>query len=147
MPLAPPSSSQLAGRAARARAGRHRDHRSGPTGTAPVERRRDGVDLVGCAGGDHFAAVHAGTRAHVDHVIGSADRVLVVLDHEHGVAEVAQALEGADQSVVVALVQADRGLVQHVHHAGQARADLRRQADALRLRRRDSVSALRSRVR
>jgi hypothetical protein len=44
------------------------------------------------------------------------DRVLVVLDHDHGVAEVAQA-QGAEQAFVVALVQADRGFVEHVHHA------------------------------
>jgi hypothetical protein len=38
-------------------------------------------------------------------------------------------------------VQADRRLVQHVHHAGQARADLRGQADALRLAARQRVGA------
>ena len=41
--------------------------------------------------------------------------------------------QGADQAVVIALVQADRGLIEHIHHAGQARADLRGQPDALRL--------------
>jgi glutathione S-transferase len=38
-----------------------------------------------------------------------------------------------DQPIVVALVQPDRGLVEHVHDAGQARTDLRGQPDALRL--------------
>jgi hypothetical protein len=52
----------------------------------------------------------------------------------------------ADQAVVVALVQADAGFVQHVHHAGQARADLAGQADALRLAAAQG-SALRSRLR
>ena len=37
---------------------------------------------------------------------------------------VAQVLQRGDQAVVVALVQADAGLVQHIHHARQARADL-----------------------
>ena len=37
----------------------------------------------------------------------------------------------AEQLAVVALVQADRRLVEHVQHAGQVRADLRRQPDAL----------------
>ena len=36
------------------------------------------------------------------------------------VAQVAQVLQRADQAVVVALVQADGRLVQHVHDAGQA---------------------------
>ena len=50
-------------------------------------------------------------------------------------------LQRADQAVVVALVQADRRFVEHVHHAGQARADLRRQPDALRLAARQRVGA------
>jgi hypothetical protein len=53
--------------------------------------------------------MNAGTRPHVDDVVGGADHVLVVLDHQHAVANVAQMLERADQPVVVALVQADAG--------------------------------------
>ena len=60
-------------------------------------------------------------------------RPLVVLDDDHGVAEVAEPVEGRDQLRVVALVEADRGLVEHVHHADQARADLGREPDPLRL--------------
>ncbi len=54
-----------------------------------------------------------------------------MLDHDHGIAEVAQPLQGFQQPRIVALVQADRGLVQHIEHAGQPRADLRGQPDAL----------------
>ena len=36
-----------------------------------------------------------------------------------------------DEALVVALMQADGGLVEHVEHAAQARADLRGEADAL----------------
>ena len=85
------------------------------------------------AGGDHAAAVDAGAGPHVDDVIGGADRVLVMLDDEHGVAEVAQALEGDQQPVVVALVEADRRFVEDVEDAGQAGADLGGEADALAL--------------
>ncbi len=88
--------------------------------------------LRACPAAIDLAAVHAGAEAHVDHVIGAADRVLVVLDDDHAVADVAQMLQRVDQAVVVALVQADRRLVEHVHHAGQAGADLRCEADALR---------------
>src|SRR5690606_13565514 len=90
-------------------------------------------DLLGRAAHDHLAAVLAGAGAHVDDVVGGPDRVLVVLDHDHRVAQVAQVLEGADQAVVVALVQADRGFVQHVEHAGETGADLGGEPDALRL--------------
>ncbi len=90
-------------------------------------------DLGGRAGGDHVAAVFAGTGPEVDQVVGGEHRALVVLDHDHRVAEVAQAVERRDQLLVVALVQADRGLVEHVHHPDQAGADLGREADPLRL--------------
>jgi hypothetical protein len=82
---------------------------------------------------DHVAAVLAGARTQVDEVVGGAHRPLVVLDDDHGVAEVTQAVEGADQLLVVSLVQADRGLVEHVHDADQAGADLGRKSDPLRL--------------
>ena len=84
-------------------------------------------------GVDDVAAVLAGAGADVDDVVGDPDGLLVVLDDEHGVAEVAQADQRLDQAVVVALVQADRRLVEHVEHADEAAADLRRQADALGL--------------
>ena len=88
-------------------------------------------DLGGRALRHDVAAMHAGAGADVEHVVGEPDRVLVMLDHDHGIAEVAQPLQRLQQPRVVALVQADRGLVQHVEHAGQPRADLRGEADAL----------------
>ena len=82
---------------------------------------------------DDLAAVLARARPDVDDVVGDADRLLVVLDDDHGVAEVAQAHERVDQALVVALVQADRRLVEHVEHADQPAADLRGEPDALGL--------------
>ena len=56
-----------------------------------------------------------------------------MLDHDDGVAEIAQVPERFQQTVVIALVQADGRLVEHVHHH-QPGADLRRaRPDALRL--------------
>jgi hypothetical protein len=109
------------------------------------EAGRVGHDLFRRALGDDFAAMDAGAGAHVDHMVGGADRVLVVLDHDHGVAEVAQALQRFEQAVVVALVQADGGLVEHIEHAGQAGADLRGQADALALAARQRAGGARQR--
>ena len=40
-------------------------------------------------GADDLAAVDSGAGAHVDDMVGVADRVLVMLDDEHGVAEAA----------------------------------------------------------
>ncbi len=84
-------------------------------------------------GVDDLSAVLAGARADVDDPVGLLDRVLVVLDDEHGVPEVAQADEGVDQPAVVALVQTDRRLVEHVQRADEAGPDLGGQPDALRL--------------
>ena len=82
---------------------------------------------------DHAPAVLPGAGAHVDEVVGGAHHLLVVLDDEDGVAEVAQVLERPDQAVVVALVEADRGLVEDVEDADELRADLGREPEPLRL--------------
>ena len=79
--------------------------------------RDDGGRL---AFGHDLAAVDARTRSHVHDIVRTADRVLVMLDHEHGVAKVAQVAQRAEQARVVALMQANGGLVQHVEHARSA---------------------------
>jgi hypothetical protein len=83
-----------------------------------------------CPGHD-LAAMDAGAGADVEDVIGLADRLLVMFDDDHRVALIAQVLQRRQQPVIVALVQADGGLVEHVEHAGQARADLGGEPDAL----------------
>ena len=57
--------------------------------------------------------------ADIDDVIRLQDRILIMLDDDDGIAQIAQALERPEQALVVTLVQADRGLVEHVEHAGQ----------------------------
>ena len=54
-----------------------------------------------------------------------------MLHHQHGVAEVAQLLECREEARVVALMQADRGLIEDVEHADEPAADLGGQPDAL----------------
>ena len=56
-----------------------------------------------------------------------------MLYHNNGVAEVAQALQGGNEAVIVALMQANGRFVQDVEHAHEAGADLSGQTDALRL--------------
>ena len=70
-------------------------------------------------------------RAQVHQVVGRADGLLVVLDDDHRVAEIAQPAERRQQAPVVALVEADGRLVEDVEHAAQRRANLRGQSDAL----------------
>ena len=100
---------------------------------------RRAADLVGRSLRDDLSAVLSRPRTHVDNVIGGQDRIGVVLDDDHAVAQIAQMLECRQQPIVVALVQADRRLVEHVHDAGEARPDLRGQPDALRLAARERL--------
>ena len=97
------------------------------------DRARVAHHVVGRALRDDLAAVLAGARPHVDEPVRLAHHLLVVLDDEHGVAEVAEPLQRADQAAVVALVKADRRLVEDVEDADELRADLRREAEPLRL--------------
>ena len=69
----------------------------------------------------------------IDDVIGALDGLGVVLHHQHRVAHVAQVRQRFEQPLVVARMQPDGRLVQHVQHAAQLGADLRSQPDALRL--------------
>src|SRR6058998_3534367 len=76
--------------------GRVRHHRRGRT------RRHD------------VPATDARAGAHVDDVVRGEDRLPVVLDDDHAVAEVAQLAEHGEESRVVARVEADRWLVEDV---------------------------------
>ena len=80
-----------------------------------------------------MTALDPRTRADVDDPVGRLDRLFVVFDDDEGVAKVAEGLERLDETSVVALVQADARFVEHVEHTREARTDLRREPDALRL--------------
>ena len=99
----------------------------------PVSDAGVALDFGRRAAGHQFSAEASGAGTEIDHVIGALDGFGVVLHHEHGVAHVAQVGEGFEQAIVVARMQADGRLVEHVEHAAQLGADLRGQADALRL--------------
>ena len=75
----------------------------------------------------HHAPMHTSPRANVKNVVSLADRLFVMFDNNHGIALITQVLERAQQAVIVALMQTDRRLVQHVQHSGKPRTDLRRQ--------------------
>ena len=81
--------------------------------------------------GDHMPALNARAGAHINQVISGADGVFIMLDHNDGVADIAQATQRLQQALVVALVQADGRFIEHIQDAGEARADLRGEADAL----------------
>ena len=97
------------------------------------DRARLGQDGLERPVGDDLAAVLPCPGPDVDHPVGRPDRLLVVLDDEDRVAEVAQPGQRRDQLRVVALVEPDRRLVEDVEDAHQRRPDLGRQPDPLGL--------------
>ncbi len=80
---------------------------------------------------DNSAAMDTRPRAKIDYKICRLDGLLVMLDYQNRVAKVAQPAQSAYQARIVALMQADSWLVQHVEHLGQPRAKLTRQPYAL----------------
>ena len=90
------------------------------------------------AHGHDAPAVPPRARPDVDDVVGRAQHVEIVLDDEHGVAQVAQAAQHLDQPRVVGGMQADGGFVEHVQHAGEPGAEQRGKAQALGLTRREA---------
>src|SRR5687768_12225713 len=105
----------------------------------PGDRLRGAADRVHRSLGDHLSAVLAGAGSHVDDVVRGTHRLLVVLDDDDCVAEVAELLERREEARVVTLVQADGRLVEDVEHADEPRADLRGEPDALRLATRERL--------
>ena len=64
-------------------------------------------------------------------MVSGANCFFVMLHHNHGITEIAQMDKRTQQALVIALVQADRRLVQYIHNANQARTNLARQTDTL----------------
>ena len=115
------------------RCARRLESRARRAGTRPVSE--SGPRSRSCRGRaleDHLAAVLAGARARgrrrsrrSGSSLRRARRRCTVLPRSRS------RVERREQAPVVALVEADRRLVEDVQHAGQVRADLRRQPDAL----------------
>ena len=105
------------------------------------DRRRVGEHLGDGSLGDHLTAVLSRAGPEIDQVVGGTDRLLVVLDDDHRVAQVAQPHERREESRVVALVQPYARLVENVEHAHEARPDLRGEPNALRFPARERFRA------
>ena len=58
-----------------------------------------------------MAASLASARPEIDHEIRAANRIFIVLDDQHSVAQVAKLFERAKEAIVVARVKTDRRLV------------------------------------
>ena len=98
-----------------------------------LARQRIGLEQAGIAAFiDNLAAAAPGMRAHIDDMIGHFDHIRVMLDHDDGVALVAQFLQQFIHAVHVARVQADARFVKDIHHIHQTAAEVFDDLDALR---------------
>ena len=104
---------------------------SAPVRYLPGQRFWIGHDLFGRTLGNDLAAVNAGCRADIQQIIRRQNGVLVMLDDNHRIAEIAQMAQRIEQPGIVALMQADGRFIQHIQNAGQAGTDLRGEANAL----------------
>ena len=100
---------------------------------SPGDALRAGADLFGCAAGDDPAALVAAARAHIHDIVGAADEVEVVLDHEDGRAAVDEALKDGQQRLHVERVQADGGLVEDEDSVALAASHFAGELEPLRL--------------
>src|SRR5262245_35461367 len=82
--------------------------------------------------GDHFTTMPARPRSKVDQLIGIAHHLLIVLNDNHGVARVAQTVQGGNEAIIVTLVQSDGRLIEHVAHTDYSGTDVRSQPNTLR---------------
>ena len=90
------------------------------------------LDVAQRSGRHDFAAVNSGARAKIDNVIRAPHRFFVVLDDDERVSFFAQRRQRVEQAQIIARMQTDGRLVEHVKDAAQIRAELRRQANPLR---------------
>src|SRR5579872_5017461 len=82
---------------------------------------------------DQMAAGIASAGAEVNDEIGAPDGLLIVFHDEYGIAKIAKLLKRGEQPMIIARVQPDGRLIEHIEHAAKPRADLSGQANALRL--------------
>src|ERR1700689_69590 len=94
-----------------------------------------------------MSAGFSGTGAEIHDIICATDSLLVMLDNQNGIAEIAQSFECTEQAAIVTRVQADGWLVKYVKDPAGGGADLCRQAYPLRFSTRKSCGgAIQSKV-
>ena len=81
----------------------------------------------------HLSAVCASLGTDVYQIVGGTHDFLVVFDHNHRIAEVAQLVQDTYQSVCIARMQTNAGLVQDVERTDQRTAQRSSKVDALTL--------------
>ncbi|GBD36793.1 hypothetical protein HRbin36_01921 [bacterium HR36] len=101
-------------------------HRDGLAAAEVLPGQTRGIfaNLLQGTAGDNLTATHSRPRPEIHDQVGCTDRVFIVFNHDHGVAQVAELLEACQQPGVVSRVQTDARFIQNVEYAHQAAADL-----------------------
>ena len=88
-------------------------------------------DLFGSSLGDKASTVPPRTWPKIDHVVGPPNGLFIVLHDKNCVSQIAQVFESVEKAPVVAMMQADGGLIENIENTAKLRSNLRRQANAL----------------
>ena len=94
---------------------------------------RAGLEVGLAALGHHLATSASGAGPHVDEVVGHGERLLIVLDHHHGVALLLELAQQHQKGLIVLGMQPNRGLIEDVADPLQVGSQLRGQSNALGL--------------
>src|ERR1017187_3478166 len=81
---------------------------------------------------NNFPAAGTRARTKIDNVIGRSDCFFVVLNHDDGIAQIAETSQRLEQARVVALVEPNTRFVENIKDAGETRTDLCGQSNSLR---------------
>ncbi len=75
--------------------------------------------------------MYPGTWTYIDNMVGRGDSVFIMLNHNNGIAQISESHQGLEESFIITLVQANRGLVKDIHHTHKASTNLAGQPDTL----------------
>ena len=90
---------------------------------------------------DHPSALGTGFGSHIDKQVGGPHYLLIVLDDNNGVAQVAKALQDRDKSLGVTGMQTNRRFIEYIHRTHQRTAQGGHQIDSLTLAAAQTVRA------
>ena len=76
--------------------------------------------------------MRTGSGADIHNMICRTHRIFIMLDYDHGIAQIPQMNQCLQQLVIVLLVQTNTRLIEDISHAHQTGTDLRCQSNTLR---------------
>ena len=107
--------------------------------TVGVFLQRGFVDLAGITVEDNLTSQATCIRADIYQMIGSTHDLLVVLDHHHRIAKSLQLFQHVDETVGIARVESDAGLIEDIKRAHKRASETGTEIDALALTTRERV--------